>query len=88
MGAIFVWRIPIALTDLEEEYKITFEKQTLEELAGTIPAEYLETLYNKCEETRQKLNIQDKNFSIKLFLAVMFNLLRFYWVTKTAVKRG
>jgi len=83
MSKIFVWRIPIALTDLVEEYKINFSKENLETLVKTVPKESLENLYNKCEEIRQKLNIQDPNFSIKLFLAVMFNMLRLYWVTKT-----
>jgi len=83
MAEIFVWRIPIALTDLAEEYKIDFNKELLETLAETVPKESLETLYNRCEETRQKLNIQDKNFSIKLFLAIMFNVLRLYWATTT-----
>jgi len=86
--ALFVWRIPIALTDLAEEYKITFDKKTLKSLIDTIPVDSLESLYEKCEAVRLKLNIQDKNFSIKLFLAVMFNLLRLYWVGKTSVKRG
>jgi len=80
---IFVWRIPVSLTDLVEEYRIEFDQKTIEQLAETIPKDSLENLYNRCEETRQKLRIQDRNFSIKLFLAVMFNLLRLYWVTKT-----
>jgi len=83
MSKVFIWRIPIALTDLAEEYHVEFSSETLKTLVDSVPKDSLDTLYNKCEELRQKLNIQDKQFSIKLFLAVMFNVLRLYWVTKT-----
>jgi len=83
MPEIFVWRIPVSLTDLVKEYRIEFDQKAIELLADVIPKDSLDRLYSKCEETRLKLNIQDRNFSIKLFLAVMFNVLRLYWVTKT-----
>jgi len=65
---------------LVEEYKIQLNKEKLKELVDTAPS--LDSLYKKCEETQRELKIEDPNFSIKLFLAVMFNLLRFYWVSK------
>lgn len=82
-----VWRSPtftpfLSVFFLEKEYSVDLGKE-VESMAETLPKDSLENLYKKCEETRHKLNVQDRNFSIKLFLAVMFNVLRLYWVTKT-----
>jgi len=83
MSKVFIWRIPIALTDIAEEYHIELDQETLKPLVSIVPKDSLDALYDKCEELRRKFNIQDKQFSIKLFLAVMFNVLRLYWVIKT-----
>jgi len=78
------WRIPISMTDLANEYGISFSRELHLKLVDATPLKELEKLLEECRDAASELGVEDPEFPIKLFLAVMFNTLRAFWAREVA----